>query len=99
VRDNPKEHPRQRPAAVAVRYDAEKEAAPRVVAKGRGLIAEKILEIAKEHGISVVEDPDLIEVLARVELDSEIPSNLYQAMAEVLAFVYRVNQVGMEKRR
>jgi len=99
VTENPKESSDKRPAAVAVRYDAEKESAPRVVAKGRGVIAEKILELAKQYGVAVVEDPDLLEVLARVELDEEIPPNLYQAMAEVLAFIYRINRTGMEKRR
>ncbi len=97
--ENPKDPPVKRPAAVAVRYDTEKESAPRIVAKGRGAIAEKILEIAKKHAIAVVEDPDLLEILARVELDEKIPENLYQAMAEVLAFVYRINQAGMEKHR
>lgn len=88
------EKPEKRPGAVAVKYDGEKDSAPRVVAKGRGLVAEKIIETAKEHGITIVEDADLLEVLARVDLEEEIPSNLYEAVAEVLAFVYRINLAG-----
>ncbi len=78
--------------AVALRYRAESEAAPRVVAKGSGLLAERILELAREHKIHVHEDPDLVEVLAKLEVDAEIPESLYRAVAEVLAFVYRLNR-------
>lgn len=77
--------------AVALRYDSLKDPAPRVVAKGRGLVAEKILEIARREGIPVREDPDLLEALAQIELDQVIPPQLYQAVAEVLAFLYRLN--------
>lgn len=77
--------------AVAVRYDAQKEESPRVVATGKGLIAERILELAREHGVPIYQDPDLVELLARVELFDEIPPELYTAVAEVLVWVYKVN--------
>ncbi len=82
---------RDRKQAVAVRYDPEKESSPRVVAKGRGLVAEKILEIAAANGVPVHEDRDLVEMLAVVELFDEIPAELYAAVAEVLVWVYRTN--------
>lgn len=81
----------KQPTAVAVRYDAQKEQSPRVVATGKGLIAERILELAREHGVPIYQDPDLVELLARVELFDEIPPELYTAVAEVLVWVYKVN--------
>lgn len=81
--------------AVALRYDAARDSAPRVIAKGERLVAERIIEIAREHGIHVHEDPDLVAVMSRLDVDTEIPEELYRAVAEVLAFVYRLNnQLG-----
>jgi flagellar biosynthesis protein len=81
-----------RKKAVALRYDAQQDMAPRVVAKGSGILAERIIEVAKEHGIQLHEDPDLVAVLSKLDLDAMIPENLYRAVAEVLAFVYRMNK-------
>src|SRR5690606_13045040 len=79
--------------AVAIKYEAEKMAAPQVVAKGEGYIAAKIREIATEHQIPLVENKPLARVLYQtVEIGELIPPNLYQAVAEVLAFVYRLRQ-------
>ena len=78
--------------AMALRYDAERENAPHLIAKGERLLAERIIAIAKEHGIHVHEDPDLVALLAKLDVDTEIPEELFQAVAEVLAFVYRLNQ-------
>lgn len=78
--------------AVALRYQKEKDNAPRITAKGRGKIAEKILEVAKKHGIPVHEDRDLVEVLSKLEIEKEIPPHLYKVIAEILAFIYRVNK-------
>jgi flagellar biosynthesis protein len=75
--------------AVALSY-METEAAPRVVAKGRGLIAEEIIKKAKEHGVYVHESPELLSVLMQVDLDGQIPSQLYLAVAELLAWLYRI---------
>jgi flagellar biosynthetic protein FlhB len=79
--------------AIALRYDSASMAAPVVVAKGEGLIATRIREIATEHGITLVENKPLARALyATVELGAVIPEDLFQAVAEVLAFVYRLKQ-------
>ena len=80
-----------RKKAVALRYDEAKDSAPKVIAKGAGLLAERIIELAEKHGIHTYKDPDLVEVLSAVVIDNEIPRELYRAVAEVLAFVYRLN--------
>lgn len=80
-----------RQKVVALRYDAEKEHAPKIVAKGSGYLAERILELAREHDVQIHENPDLVEVLAKLDVNTEIPERLYQAVAEVLAFLYRLN--------
>ena len=77
------------PVAVALDYEAGTTTAPVVVAKGRGAIAEKILEIAKENGITIEANPMLVEALSGVELDEQIPRELYAAVAEVIGFVLR----------
>ncbi len=77
--------------AVALAY-READAAPRVVAKGRGLIAEEIIARAKEHGVYVHESPDLVSLLMQVDLDQRIPPQLYVAVAELLAWLYRVER-------
>ncbi len=76
--------------AVALSYEKE-QGAPLVVASGQGAMAEKILSTARAAGVEVVADPDLVELLAGIPLGMEIPAELYQAVAEVLSFVYRVN--------
>lgn len=84
--------------AVALRYDRDKEGAPRVVASGQGLVATRILEVAEASGVPVTQDAGLLELLAKVPLDSEIPVELYQAVAEVLAFVYQLNKASLRGR-
>lgn len=81
-----------RKKAVAIRYEQEGVAAPQVVGKGIGLVAEKIIEIAREHGVPIHEDADLTEILSRLNLYEEIPPETYVLVAEILAFVYRANQ-------
>ncbi|NIA15971.1 MAG: hypothetical protein GWP08_18055, partial [Nitrospiraceae bacterium] len=88
---NDKEAVNARRKAVALRYDGEQDSAPRVIAKGAGVVADRILALAAEHGVHVHNDPDLVAVLSRLDLDTLIPGDLYQAVAEVLAFVYRLN--------
>lgn len=78
--------------AVALRYDQGRESSPRVVAKGRGKIAEKIVALAEAHQVPLVEDDHLIQMLEALDVDTQIPAELYQAVAEVLVFVYRLNQ-------
>ena len=79
------------PKAVALKYNHPKDRAPRVIAKGRGEIAEKIIEIARSNNIALYEDKNLIQVLEALDLETEIPPELYRAVAEVLAFIYRLN--------
>ena len=76
--------------AAALRYDREKDRAPRVVASGQRKIAEQILAEARKHNIPVHEDPALTAALASVNLGEEIPTELYPVVAEVLAYIYRV---------
>jgi flagellar biosynthesis protein len=86
------EYTLRRKKAVALRYDREKERAPRVTAAGKGYVADRIIEIARAHGIVVREDKELVELLSHIELYDEIPVELYQVVAEVLAFVYRLQK-------
>lgn len=81
----------RRQLAVALSY-ADGDPAPRVVAKGRGLIAEEIIIRAREHGVFVHESPELVALLAQIDLDQQIPPQLYIAVAELLAWIYRVEQ-------
>jgi flagellar biosynthetic protein FlhB len=82
--------------AVALRYNKEKENAPRVIAKGIDNMALKIKEIAREHEIQIVENPPLArELYAKCDIDETIPENFYQAVAEVLAFVYRAKNKAL----
>jgi flagellar biosynthesis protein len=80
--------------AIALQYKPGTDTAPRVTAKGKGKVAEKIIEIARKHGIFIQDDPDLIEVLSQLDLYEEIPPELYVVVAELLAFVYSINSEG-----
>ncbi|HTG71609.1 MAG TPA: EscU/YscU/HrcU family type III secretion system export apparatus switch protein [Candidatus Udaeobacter sp.] len=75
--------------AVALKYEPGERAAPVMVAKGKGHLADLILERAKENGIPVQEDSSLVEVLSKLDIDQEIPPELYTLVAEILSFVYR----------
>lgn len=83
------EKPTPPPNAVAIAYNSG-DSAPRVVAKGRGMVAEQIIERAKEHGVAIHESKELVSLLMQVELDDHIPPALYRAVAELLAWLYRV---------
>jgi flagellar biosynthetic protein FlhB len=79
--------------AVALKYKQDVDRAPKVVAKGQNLIALRIIEIARLNNISIYEDPPLARLLfSTIDIDGEIPENLYKAVAEILAFVYNVNK-------
>ncbi|HLS09500.1 EscU/YscU/HrcU family type III secretion system export apparatus switch protein [Lentibacillus sp.] len=82
----------KRQKAAAMRYDQEREHAPKVTATGKGLRAEAIIQKAKENGVPVQEDESLVELLAELNINETIPEELYQAVAEVFAFVYRTDQ-------
>jgi flagellar biosynthesis protein len=77
--------------AVALTYRPEKDSAPKVTASGRGKVAERIIETAREYGIPVKDDPDLVEVLSKLDVTQEIPPSVYVVVAELLAFAYSVN--------
>ena len=80
------------PKAVALRYRPPKDPAPRVTAKGAGLAAQKIIDLGREHGIPIQEDPALIQILAQLDFYQEIPPKIYAVVAEILAFIYRLNR-------
>jgi flagellar biosynthesis protein len=80
--------------AVAIVYDDLNDFAPKVAAKGRGLIAEQIIARAKENGIYVHESKELIAMLMQVDLDDHIPAELYQAIAEILAWLYQLESAN-----
>ena len=82
---------RPRPTAVAVRYDTE-DSAPRVVAKGYGNIADAIIRTAKANDLYVHESPELVNLLMQVDLDAQIPPQLYVAIAELLAWIYTLEE-------
>jgi flagellar biosynthesis protein len=84
--------------AVGINYDKAKDRAPKVIAKGSGHIAQKIIDIAKEHGIPLYEDPDLVEILSEVDFFKEIHPDTYQIIAEILAFIYMMNNKLKEQR-
>jgi len=77
--------------AAALVYDKQKGEAPRLVASGKGVVAAKIVEAARQAGVHIRQDADLMELLAQIPVGDEIPVELYQAVAEILAFVYRIN--------
>lgn len=78
-------------SAVALAYGAD-DAAPRVVAKGRGLVAQAIIERAHQHGVYVHESKELVALLLQLDLDQRIPPQLFRAVAELLVWIYRLEQ-------
>lgn len=90
-------HKKKNTIAAAIEYDDKRDAAPKVTAKGRGSIAEKIIKLAMEHNIPIREDPALVQILSRLDIDEQIPPEIYKAIAEILAFIYSVNEQYREK--
>jgi len=84
--------------AVAMQYE-ESEEAPRVTAKGEGKLAEKIIELARQHEIPLYEDPDLVNLLYQLDLEEQIPVSLYEVVAEVFSFLYRLNRQQSESEK
>jgi len=89
--------PQARRTAVAMRYDVEKDKAPLILASGRGAIADEILRVAEDNKIPLYENRDLANMLSKLEIDTEIPQQLYILVAEVLFFVYKLDKMA-EKR-
>jgi len=88
------DRPEAQRSAIALAYSAD-DGAPRVVAKGRGLIAQTIIERAHQHGVFVHESRELVALLMQVDLDQRIPPALYRAVAELLAWVYKLERAGL----
>ena len=78
-------------SAVSLKYDSRVNKSPLVTAKGTGFVADKIIALAKENNVPIKEDPDLVQLLSQVDLNHEIPSSLYKVVAELLSFVYKLN--------
>ncbi len=83
--------------AAAIRYDSAKDDAPRLTAKGKGHMAERIIELARQHRIPIRTDRALVSILSKLDLDQHIPPELYRAVAEILAFVYTANEQYRER--
>jgi flagellar biosynthesis protein len=84
--------------AVALAHDPAGDTLPRITAKGRGKLAEELIRLALEHHIPIKYDPDLVEVLSRLDEGANIPENVYVAVAELLSFIYHVNQEFLGKK-
>jgi flagellar biosynthesis protein len=82
----------ERKEAIALGYNQSSESAPKVLAKGKGIIAENILTQAKDHQIPVQEDKSLLSLLGNLDIGEAIPEELYGAVAEVFAFIYRLDR-------
>lgn len=91
--------PTERRTAVALRYDIDRDRAPLVLASGRGPVADEILRIAEDNRIPLYEDPELAKLLSKLELDTEIPPELYTLVAEVLFFVYKLDRMAEKRER
>jgi flagellar biosynthesis protein len=83
--------------AVALTYDKDKDAAPRLTAKGKGFIAQQIIDLAREHDIEIRQDADLVNILSKIDLNTPIPVEAYAAVAEILAYIYKANRAAGRK--
>ncbi|MGN0940453.1 MAG: EscU/YscU/HrcU family type III secretion system export apparatus switch protein [Selenomonadaceae bacterium] len=91
--------PNAQKKAVALKYDASTDAAPKVVAKGKGYVAENILAAAQSNSIPVYQNKSLVNLLMALDIDKEIPAELYTTVAEVLAYIYRMDRKKHNERR
>ncbi|NQY24428.1 MAG: type III secretion system protein [Arcobacter sp.] len=83
--------------AAALQYDSSSNMAPRIIAKGKGETANNIIKIAKANNLPIKKDEDLIELLSKIDIDTEIPNNMYKAVAEIFSYIYELNQKHKEK--
>lgn len=102
-RHQPQEEPETDPnvpqKAVALKYDMAQDRAPKVIAKGRGHVAENILAAAQKNTIPVYQNKSLVNMLMALDIDREIPPELYRTIAEVMAYVYRMDKKAKQKNR
>ncbi len=85
--------------AVAVKYDIKKGKAPKIIATGKGVLAEQILRLAEDHKVPFFEDQSLTDLLAKLDLNDDVPPELYTLVAEVLAFVYQLDKLAKQKKK
>ncbi len=85
-------HYEKRKQAIALRYLPDKDDAPKVIGKGKGYVAEELIAKAKEHQIPIQKDASLVELLGQLEINQSIPPELYEVVAEVFSFIYRIDQ-------
>lgn len=78
--------------AIALQYDHKKDAAPRVTAKGYGVLADKIIELADENNIKIKQNEDLVEILSILELNDHIPLEVYGVVAEIISNIYKAKR-------
>jgi flagellar biosynthesis protein len=78
--------------AIALKYNPDESSSPVVTAKGKGDTADRILQTASEHNIPIQEDPSLLQLLSKLEIDESIPEELYEIVAELFAFIYQIDQ-------
>jgi flagellar biosynthesis protein len=90
-----KKNPRK--SAVALRYDRANMSAPKVVAKGKGTVAERLIALARENDIPIVEDRLLVEMLDKLNVNQDIPGEMYQVVAEILVAIYKT-EAGLNKK-
>lgn len=93
-----KEKKEEKKIAAAIKYDIEADSAPKILAAGKGRVAEEILKIAEEHQVPLYEDKQLANLLASLEIETEIPADLYVLVAEVLSFVYKLDRMKKKKK-
>lgn len=84
--------------AVALGYDAGKDSAPKVKAKGKGYVAEEIINRAKKNDIPIQQDSSLVDILSQIEMNDRIPESLYEVVAEVFAFIYHIDNEQLKKK-
>ncbi len=77
--------------AAALKYDMDKDPAPKVIAKGQGETAKNIIKIAEENDLPIKKDADLVELLSKIDVDREIPTEMYKAVAEIFSFIYEMS--------
>ena len=82
---------------IVLKYNVDKDKAPKITGFGKGQIAEKILKVAEDNKVPFYEDPSLVELLAKLDINSEIPPTLYEVVAEVLSFVYKLDRLAKKK--